>query len=52
MTDTDTTPTPDEPALIQRADLKTMSPEQIEQARVTGRLDHLLGITDRPTPNN
>ena len=35
---------------ISRDDLKTMSADEIEKARVEGRLNHLLGIEDKKSP--
>lgn len=38
-------PEPIEPEPMSRADLKSMTPAAIEEARRAGRLDHLLGTT-------
>lgn len=37
------------PELMTRTDLKTMTARQIEDARQSGRLDHLLGTTTKGT---
>ena len=40
----------DEKKKITREDLKKMPPEEIEKARLDGRLDHLMGIEDKKSP--